>query len=98
MKRNISRYKPMTLYFLALALAGCGGKTITQDHPVVVRVPVSAPCIGVRPSPVPTLQERFPDAVWAGMDVRQKAAAVGKQVLDRQAYGARLDAATGGCE
>lgn len=97
MKRNISRYKPMTLYFLALALTGCG-KTITQDHPIVVKVPVNAPCIGVRPSHVPTLQERFPDAVWAGMDVRQKAGAVGKQLLDRQTYGARIDAATGGCE
>lgn len=82
---------------LLIALTGCT-KTITQDRPVVVKVPVSAPCVGARPSPVPTLQERFPDAVWAGMDVRQKAAAVGKQVLDRQAYGARLDAAIGGCE
>lgn len=97
MKQNVSRYKPLALYFLALALTACT-KTITQDRPVVVKVPVSAPCIGVRPSPVPTLQERFPDAVWAGMDVRQKAGAVGKQVLDRQAYSARLDAATGGCE
>ena len=97
MKRNISRYKASALYFLALALAGCT-KTITQERPTVVKVPVSAPCIGVRPSPVPTLQERFPDVVWAGMDVRQKAGAVGKQLLDRQAYGARLDAASGGCE
>lgn len=97
MKRNVTRYKASALYFLALALTGCT-RTITQERPTVVKVPVSAPCVGVRPSHVPTLQERFPDAVWAGMDVRQKAGAVGKQLLDRQTYGARIDAATGGCE
>lgn len=97
MKRNISRYKPMTLYFLALALAGCG-KTITQERPTVVKVPVSAPCVGVRPSPVPTLQERVPDAVWNEMDIRQKVAELGKQLLYEQIYGRRLAAATGGCE
>ena len=96
MKRRI-RYMALLLVLCMLALTGCG-KTTTQDRPVIIKVPVSAPCIGVRPSSVPTLQERFPDAVWAGMDVRQKAGAVGKQVLDRQAYSARLAAATGGGE
>ena len=97
MKRNISWYKPMTLYFLALALAGCG-KTITQERPTVVKVPISASCVGVRPIPVPTMQERVPDAVWNEMDIRQKVAELGKQLLYEQIYGRRLAAATGGCE
>lgn len=82
---------------LALSLAGCGPKTY-RDRIVTVKTPVSVPCALERPAPVASLKDAYPEVVWASMDTRQKAAAVGKQVLDRQAYGEQLNAATAGCE
>ena len=78
---------------VALLLAGC--KTVVQDRPVEVRVPVSVPCAGERPDkPVP-LRDRSPD--WDQLDVRQKAAHVARQGLAWQDYAEQLDAATGAC-
>lgn len=82
---------------LALLLTGCGPKVIWRDRVVSVNVPVAQPCAGERPAAVPTLRERFPDPVWAGMDARQKAAAVSKQAIDLRGHGEQLDAATAGC-
>ena len=85
------------MLFAALALAGCG-KTITQDRPISVNVPVPQPCLAAaRPAAVSPLRERYADAEWQAMDVRQKAATVGKHAGDLRAYGEDLNAATGGC-
>ncbi len=85
--------------FAALALASCGKSPVVQERPVSVNVPVPQPCTsGKRPANVPPLRERYSDAEWQALDVRQKAAAVGKQGLDLRAYGEDLNAATGGCD
>lgn len=76
--------------------AACSPRVIYKDRIVEVSVPVTQPCATERPAPVPTLKQAYPD--WSTMDVRQKAAAVGKQAMDLRGYGERLDAATGGCE
>lgn len=78
-------------------LAGCSSGAV-QERPVIVTQPVPQPCVeGTRPPLVEPLREKVPDAVWATLDVRQKAAYVGKQGLERQAYGEQLNAATGAC-
>lgn len=91
--RAILLLGPATLF-----LAACTGKTITQDRPIVVNTPVNQPCALPRPSEPTTLHQRYPDAQWAAMDVRQKAAAVGRWGIDQQIYGRNLAAATGACE
>lgn len=81
----------------AMALAGCGGQTIYRDRPVTTLVPVAQPCATARPAPVVPLREQIPDAEWAELDVKQKAARVAAQGLDRMTYGENLAAATGAC-
>jgi hypothetical protein len=78
-----------------LALAACGPKVITQDRPVTVKVPVAQACAGSRPMAPTPLKDTTPD--WAGLDVKQKAALVGKQALEWQGYGESLNAATAAC-
>lgn len=82
-----------------LALAGCASSpdTIVRDRPVEVSVPVPQPCAGKRPAKVKPLKEQVPPGEWEQRDVRQKAALVAAQGLDRQTYGEQLDAATAAC-
>ena len=80
-----------------LTLAACTHPTVYRDRPVQVSVPVAQPCAGERPLPVKPLKEQVPPDEWARRDVRQKAALVGKQGLDRQTYGEQLAAATAAC-
>lgn len=82
---------------LLLGLGACGPKVITHDRPITISTPVPQPCALARPTHIPTLRERFPDETWAQMDTRQKAAAVGRQALERQAWGEQLEAATAAC-
>lgn len=82
---------------LALTLAGCSGKTIVQDRPVRVAVPVAAPCVTAKPAQVQSLQTRYSDDEWAAMDVRQKAAAVAENAIRLRTYGEQLNAATIAC-
>jgi len=78
----------------ALLLASCGS-TVVKDRPVRVEVPVTVPCALERPQkPVP-LVEQTPG--WDSLDVRQKAAAVGKWALELLTYSEQLEAATAGC-
>lgn len=80
---------------LALASTACAPKVITRDQPVIVNRAVTVSCAAKRPgkpAPLPS------GAAWDTMDVRQKAAAVGKYALDWQGYGETLNAATAGCE
>lgn len=90
-------WRGYTTVILLLALTACT-KTVTRDVPRTVNVPVAQPCALPRPTEPASLKQAYPDAEWNAMDVRQKAAAVGKWGLDQQAYGRRLNAATGACE
>ena len=90
--REIFAY--VLVVMLALWLIGCT-KPVYRDRVVSVSKPVPQPCAGTRPVAVPTLKERYPD--WSGMDVRMKAAAVGKQALELRGFGEQLSAATGAC-
>lgn len=88
----------ISLIAATLLVAGCAsGGTIVDERIVEVDRPVPQPCAGERPAQVSNLKSDFPDQVWGDMDVRQKAAAVGRKGLERQAYGEKLDAATGAC-
>lgn len=83
---------------ICLFLAACGSsggvveETITTAHR-----PVIQPCAGTRPAKQSTLKQDYPDQVWARMDVRQKAAAVGTKGLEQKGYGELLHAATAAC-
>lgn len=84
------------LVLLVAAVTACATPApIYRDRPVPVNVPVLQPCAGARPLPVTPLKDKTPD--WDSLDVRQKAALVGKQGLDRQTYGEQLNAATAAC-
>lgn len=79
-------------------VVGCAKQgPIYRDRPVEVLVPVAQVCASTRPAKVPALRDTLPRQEWDKRDVRQKAATIGKQALDRQTYGEQLDAATGAC-
>ena len=80
-----------------VALSACQSTPIYRDRVQTVNVPVSVPCATTRPAPVTPLADRYTDEQWQSLDVRQKAAAVGRQSLDRMTYGEQLHAATGAC-
>lgn len=85
----------MKFIVLATLALGMCGQTIYKDRVQIVNVPVSQPCAGDRPAEVVPLKDKTPD--WNTLDVRQKAALVGKQGLVRQSYGEQLNAATAAC-
>jgi hypothetical protein len=84
----------LALVLACAALSACSPKVITRDMPVTVNAPVVQPCAAKRPDkPGP-----LPDGnTWAGMDVRQKAAAIGAKAIEWQNHSEALDAATAGC-
>ena len=84
----------MLLLPLALVLASCGS-TVVKDRPVLVNVPIPVECALERPQRPAPLAEQTPQ--WDSMDVRQKAAAVGKWALELVTYSEQLEAATAGC-
>lgn len=88
--------KRIAMVAVALLLASCAtDNVIYRDRIVEVKVPVPAACAGERPAEVVPLKDKTPD--WDSLDVRQKAALVGKQALERQTYGEQLNAATAAC-
>lgn len=87
--RVISFAAPATLFLLA----ACSGRTVVQDRPVTVLTPVAVPCALERPAKPGPLPGN-----WDALDVRQKAAAVGKAAIEWRDYGEALDAATAGCK
>ena len=85
------------LVLIVALLAGCAPRVVTQDRPVAVSVPVPQPCAAPRPKePVP-LKTEVPDAEWRGLDLRQRAARVGRKGLEWLGYGQQLNAATAAC-
>lgn len=88
--------KPAILIVAAL-LGGCAQDTVIEERIVKVDRPVPQPCAGSRPADVTPLSEEYTDPEWYAMDVRQKAAAVGRKGLERQQHGEALAAATGAC-
>ena len=79
---------------LISALTACSPRVVTKERPVTVRVPVAVPCVTTWPQKPPPL----PDGVhWAQMDVRMKAATIGKHAIELKNYAGNLEAATGGC-
>lgn len=86
-----------TTLIFALLLSGCG-TAVVKDRVQTVSVPVPQACTTERPAPVSTLKQDYTDEQWNALDVRQKAAAVGRKGLEHKAYGEDLNAATGACQ
>jgi hypothetical protein len=81
---------------LAALLCACGGSTVVENRPEVVKVPVTVPCVaGERPAMVEPLKSAHPD--WHGYTPKQKAEYAAAQALRHQSYGQELNAATGAC-
>ena len=86
--------------FLPAILSACAADPgiVIRDRPVEVAIPVPQPCVlGPLPAEVLPIAREISAAAWARMDARQKAAAVARKGLERQAYGEQLAAATAGC-
>ncbi len=100
MKQAFSLRKGRVCAILSLALAGCShpAAIVRTAPPLPVYIPVTTACSAPRPSPVVPLNRQFTEAEWSALDVRQKAALVGKQALDRLTYGEQLDASTSACK
>jgi len=87
------KYAPLAMIAL---LCACGGSTVVENRPEVVKVPVQVPCVsGERPAPVEPLKASHPD--WYGYTPKQKAEYAAAQALRHQSYGQELNAATGAC-
>lgn len=92
--------KFLSIAFLAIfycGLSGCAG-TVRKNVPVPVKIAVAQPCVqGSRPTPVIPLNQALSDDEWKKLDVRQKAATIGRQGLALKSFSEDLNAATGGC-
>ena len=81
---------------LVAPLFACGGSTVVDGRPEVVKVPVTVPCVsGERPADVESLKAAHPD--WYSYTPKQKAEYAAAQALRHQSYGQELNAATGAC-
>ena len=77
------------------SLNACSPKVITRDVPVETKVPVATPCVSSwpqKPGPLPD------GSHWAQMDVKMKAATIGKHAIELRNFADNLAAATGGCD
>lgn len=81
------------IVLLFICLTACG-KTVIQDRPVTVKVPVAQSCALPRPTPPAPLSTR---SDWDSLDVKQKAALVAKQALELRTAYEQLNAATAAC-
>ena len=81
---------------LVALLCACGGPTVVENRPEVVKVPVTVPCVsGERPVGITPLNVQYPD--WYSFTPKQKAERAAAQALRHQSYGQELNAATGAC-
>lgn len=82
---------------LLLTLTACGSRTVVEDRPQTVSVPVTVPCVsGERPEAVIPLTQAHPD--WMGKSVKQKTELAAAQALRYKSYGEALNASTGACQ
>ena len=90
----------IVLAFLAIILlSGCAHhETVVRDRTVTVDVPVPVPCVKTWPDQVPAIRDQLTPEERAALDVRQRAALVGRNALSLRTYGEQLYASTGGCK
>lgn len=92
------RYRSLQVAMAIVGLTACQPRTVIQDRPHLVSVPVATGCVsGDRPAPVPTMKQTIGDAAWKALTPRQKAAHLAAQSLRHQSRAQALDAATAGC-
>jgi hypothetical protein len=88
------KYAPLAMIAL---LCACGGSTVVENRPEVVKVPVTVPCVsGERPALPYSLKASHPD--WYSYTPKQKAEYAAAQALRHQSYGQELNTATGACK
>lgn len=91
------KYSTLLLATLLTALTACGGRTVSDDKPTIVKVPVTVPCVeGERPKAPESLKSQHPN--WFQYTPKQKAEYAAAQALKHQSYGQELHAATGACQ
>ena len=84
---------------LLIVLAGCQApRTVIQDRPVTVEVPVTVPCIEQRPEEPVALRDQLSSEEWAALTVDQRSALIAAQALARKIFADRLVSATAGCQ
>lgn len=102
-----SMLKASSLLIAGLALASCGTtKTIIEEVPVNVYVPVIAPCVadpdkdgkGNRPDRVKSIRDAVPREQWDALAPGAKAEAVRAQAGRRMNYEDEDRAATSACK
>lgn len=66
---------------LGLVLAGCQTRTVIKEVPVEVKVPVTVPCMGLRPDLVEPLNSTITPDEWEALSTDQRAALLAAQSL-----------------
>lgn len=83
---------------VVLYLAACAARpAVVETRTVDVLVPLAVPCALARPAMPAALRDRYSDADWQALDLRQKAAAVSAAGLARLNHAENLQAATAAC-
>lgn len=90
----------MRILLPVLLLAGCATTPdpIIVEKPIEVKVPVSAPCMGPRPSEPAPLLHLLTTEEWKQLTTDQRDAYLFAQALKRKIYGDELTAAAAGCD
>lgn len=82
---------------LPLMLLGACTRTVYEDRPVEVKVPVTVPCVKNKPAEVQALRDRMTREKWDSLSTDQRQSLLLGQGLDRKAFGDQAMVVIAGC-
>ena len=87
---------------LLLLLSGCSHfatkhEFVTVDRVHELKVPVSSPCMGLKPDEPVAMRDRYTRDYWNAIGTDQREAATGSAAIGRKLYGDQLSVAAAGC-
>ncbi len=84
------------LLFSVLLLGACT-RTVYQDRPVEVKVPVTVPCVKDKPVEVKPLRDQMTRQQWDALSLDQREKLLLGQGMDRKAFGDKAMVVVAGC-
>jgi hypothetical protein len=88
----------MRMLLACLLLSACAGREqVIVEKPVEVKVPVTVPCVKLKPDEPVALQTTIGRQAWDAMTTDQREKLLNAQAMRRKSFGDKLTVATAGC-